>query len=117
MRDFVYLKDLVQFLCSLMDSPIKNGIYNFGTGRARSFNDLVSAVFKSMAVRKKVTYIDMPAKIKDRYQYWTQAEMNKLLGERPNLTFHSLEEGIDDYVKFIPYPEEDIIKDQLQNRY
>jgi ADP-L-glycero-D-manno-heptose 6-epimerase len=101
LRDFVYVKDVVRVMIELAD-PEKfgsSGIYNLGTGKARSFLDLVNATFKAMNVPSKVEFIDMPESIKDQYQYYTQAEMGKLHSVLQGFEFTSLEEGVRDYVQ------------------
>lgn len=101
LRDFVYVKDVVRVMIELAD-PEKSGasgIYNLGTGKARSFLDLVHATFKAMDVPAKVEFIEMPESIKDQYQYYTQAEMKKLHSVLPGFEFTSLEEGVRDYVQ------------------
>lgn len=101
LRDFVYVKDVVRVMLELAD-PDKSafsGIYNLGTGQARSFLDLVNATFKSMNIPSKVEFIDMPESIRNQYQYYTQAEMVKLHVAIPGFEFMSLEDGVRDYVQ------------------
>jgi ADP-L-glycero-D-manno-heptose 6-epimerase len=106
LRDFVYVKDLLSVMYWIIESIIsskwglnKNGLYNVGTGQARSFFDLVNVVFKSLNEKPKVNFIDMPEHIRDRYQYYTSANINKLRNAGYINPFFSIEEGIDDYVK------------------
>ena len=101
LRDFVYVKDIVEAMWLLMSTEHNgvNGIYNFGTGEARSFKDLVAATFKAMDKPEKIEYIEMPENLKDQYQYYTQANMQKLSKALPDFRFHSLEEGVKDYVQ------------------
>ncbi len=101
LRDFVYVKDIVDAMWMLMSTEHKgvNGIYNLGTGTARSFKDLVKATFKGMDKEENIEYIEMPAALKDQYQYYTQAEMSKFQNVFPEFKFHTLEEGVEDYVK------------------
>ncbi|MAX66578.1 MAG: ADP-glyceromanno-heptose 6-epimerase [Halobacteriovoraceae bacterium] len=101
LRDFVYVKDVVDAMWLLMSSEHNgiNGIYNLGTSQARSFKDLVSATFKAMGKEENIEYIEMPETIKNQYQYYTQAQMKKFQNAFPDFKFHSLEEGVDDYVK------------------
>jgi ADP-L-glycero-D-manno-heptose 6-epimerase len=75
-----------------------SGIYNVGTGKARSFNDLVNATFSALDQPTQIEYIDMPEDIRDTYQYFTEAEMNKIRSAGYSQPFYSLEEGIKDYV-------------------
>lgn len=101
LRDFIYVKDAVRVMIELAD-PEKcgsSGIYNLGTGKARSFLDLIEATFKAMSVPSKIEFIDMPEAIRDQYQYYTQAEMNKLQAVIPDFQFTALEEGVRDYVQ------------------
>lgn len=104
MRDFVYVKDaanvVVHFLnAALSNKPAPNGIYNIGTGKARSFKDLATAVMTSMGKTPHITYIDMPADLQGKYQYFTEANMTKLNAAGYVTTFTSLEDGVRDYVQ------------------
>lgn len=99
LRDFIYVKDICSVICYMMDNPDISGLFNLGTGKARSFNDLVLATFDAMGVEPVIEYIDMPESIRDKYQYYTQAEMNKLRAFGYKDSFYSLEEGITDYVQ------------------
>lgn len=101
LRDFIYIRDVANILihtCSLDSLP--SGIYNVGTGVARSFNDLVSYVFESLAMRKSVQYVDMPDHIKKFYQNFTQADISRL-SQLYGGKFTHLEEGVNDYAKVI----------------
>jgi ADP-L-glycero-D-manno-heptose 6-epimerase len=103
LRDFIYVKDILKVCYWLMENfqtlNLPSGLYNLGTGRARSFEDLVKAVFASLGKPAKIKYIDMPQDIRDKYQYFTEAEMQKLTGAGYHEPFYSLENGIGDYVK------------------
>ncbi|GHM99338.1 ADP-L-glycero-D-manno-heptose-6-epimerase [Cytophagales bacterium WSM2-2] len=99
MRDFVYVKDVVDVCMFLMHHRKNSGIYNLGSGKARTFLDLVKAVFKAMGKEEKIEFIDTPADIRDKYQYFTEANMQKLNAIGYSKPFHSLEEGTEDYVK------------------
>ena len=99
LRDFIYVKDVVDVLYFMMQQSPGNGLYNLGTGRARTFNDLVRSTFRAMDREEQIEYIDTPEDIRERYQYFTEAVMDKLRNAGYNQTFHSLEEGIDDYVR------------------
>jgi ADP-L-glycero-D-manno-heptose 6-epimerase len=101
MRDFVYVKDVTEVLYFLMHhrKSADSGIYNLGSGTARSFLDLVSAVFDAMEIEKDISFIDTPADIRDKYQYFTEAEMEKLRSIGYPHPFTPLEEGIKDYVR------------------
>lgn len=100
LRDFVYVKDVVRVMIELAnnDKAEFSGIYNLGTGKARSFLDLMNATFKAMGKDPQVKFIDMPESIRGQYQYYTQAEMGKLMTALPEFEFSSLEEGVSDYV-------------------
>lgn len=101
LRDFIYVKDVVGAMIELAD-PEKaehSGIYNLGTGVARSFLDLTKATFKSMGIAPNIEFIDMPEALRGQYQYYTQAEVAKLMNALPGFEFTSLEEGISDYVQ------------------
>jgi ADP-L-glycero-D-manno-heptose 6-epimerase len=99
MRDFVYVKDLVNILIWFMQNKPTSGIYNLGTGKARTFLDLVNAVFDAVNIEPKIEFIDTPLDIRDKYQYFTQANMVKTIGTGYKKQFFSLEEGVNDYVK------------------
>lgn len=104
MRDFVYVKDaanvVVHFLnAALSSKPAPNGIYNIGTGKARSFKDLATAVMTGMGKTPHITYIDMPVDLQGKYQYFTEASMTKLFAAGYVTPFTSLEDGVKDYVQ------------------
>lgn len=99
LRDFVYVKDLVDVLYFTYRNKIRNGIYNLGSGKARTFLDLANAAFKALNKEPKIEFIDTPADIRDKYQYFTEANMQKLVNEGYNKPFTSLEEGVEDYVR------------------
>ncbi len=104
LRDFVYVKDVAEVMAfflqaALRKQPLANDIYNLGTGQARSFKELASNVMTSMGREPHITYIDMPADLQGKYQYFTQAEMGKLRQAGYDKPFTSLEDGISDYVK------------------
>ena len=99
-RDFIYVKDLVKVCHWLMDrQPEPNGLYNLGTGRARTFLDLATATFRAMDREPDISFIDTPADIRDKYQYFTEADMSKLRAAGYTAPFLTLEEGVADYVK------------------
>ncbi|MBN1931461.1 MAG: ADP-glyceromanno-heptose 6-epimerase [Desulfobacterales bacterium] len=97
-RDFVYVKDCVDLIGWLLENPGVNGLFNVGTGQARNWNDLAHAVFKAMKVPGKIEYIEMPQTLRDRYQYFTQAAMEKLAVAGCPLGFSSLEAAVGDYI-------------------
>ncbi|MCB0568638.1 MAG: ADP-glyceromanno-heptose 6-epimerase [Phaeodactylibacter sp.] len=98
-RDFVYVKDVVEVLYWLWKHSPGNGLYNLGAGQARSFLDLAANTFHAMGLEPNISFIDTPEDIRDTYQYFTEADMGKLRKAGYNKAFHSLEQGIDDYVK------------------
>jgi len=99
MRDFVYVKDLIDVCIFFMHHRKNSGIYNLGSGRARTFKDLVTSTFNAMGKPADISYIDTPEDIRDKYQYFTQANMSKMRSIGFTRPFTSLEDGIDDYVK------------------
>ena len=98
-RDFIYVKDIVRVIDWLLTDAPASGIYNLGTGEARSFNDLIRAVFKAMDRPARIEYIDMPEDLRETYQYFTQAPMQKLKNAGYRSDFYSLEAGVADYVR------------------
>ena len=98
LRDFVYVKDVIDILYFAFSSSLSNGIYNLGSGKARSFLDLAKAVFKTLGKEPTIEFIDTPIDIRDKYQYFTQANMSKLVKEGYTKKMTSLEDGVDDYV-------------------
>lgn len=98
-RDFVYVKDVVNVLFFLLVSKKHSGIYNLGTGQARTFLDLTKATFNALNKEPIISFIDTPADIRQKYQYFTQANMDKLMGIGFTAPFFSLEEGVRDYVQ------------------
>ena len=99
MRDFIYVKDAVDMTLYFLDKPDVNGIYNIGTGKARTWNDLVTAVFNAMDKPVNIEYIDMPQHLLGKYQNFTEAKMDKLKEAGYTKAITSLEEGVEDYVK------------------
>jgi len=97
-RDFIYVKDIVSVCLFLMHNRKNSGIYNLGSGTARTFNDLANAVFSSLNKESLIEYIDTPEDIRDKYQYFTEANMSKLKGIGYSKPFTSLEDGIKEYV-------------------
>lgn len=100
LRDFIYVKDLVEvcyFFYRQRTAP--SGLYNVGTGLARPFWDLATLTFKAMDLSPRILFVDTPEDIRATYQYFTEAKMDKLRAAGYNLPFHSLEEGVDDYVR------------------
>jgi ADP-L-glycero-D-manno-heptose 6-epimerase len=103
-RDFIYVKDIAQWIGNIIERPITSGIYNMGTGEARTWLDLASAVFRAMKVEMAIDWIDIPTDIRKQYQYFTEATMDRLRNEM-NATVHwPLEAGIQDYVQHYLQP-------------
>jgi ADP-L-glycero-D-manno-heptose 6-epimerase len=98
MRDFVYVKDCVDVMWWLLEHPEINGIFNLGTGNARTWNDLIQSLFSAMKMKPMIEYFDMPPEIRDQYQYLTEAKMDKLRATGCPVNFHPLEEAVQDYV-------------------
>ncbi|MDZ4321805.1 MAG: ADP-glyceromanno-heptose 6-epimerase [Phenylobacterium sp.] len=99
LRDFVYVRDVAEVVAWLAGNPQVNGVYNLGSGQARSFADMANAVFAAAGRAPDIDYIPMPPAIRDRYQYFTQAEMSRLRQAGYEAPFTSLEDGIGDYVR------------------
>jgi ADP-L-glycero-D-manno-heptose 6-epimerase len=99
MRDFVYVKDCLDVLAWLLDHPEACGIFNVGTGKARTWNDLAGAVFAALDREACIEYIEMPEAIRGQYQYFTEARLDKLRACGCPVVFRSLEETIDDYIR------------------
>jgi ADP-L-glycero-D-manno-heptose 6-epimerase len=99
LRDFVYVKDVIKVCAWLMEHQPASGLYNLGTGQARSFEDLVKATYAGLDLVANIQYIDMPVDIRDKYQYFTEANMAKLRAAGYTAPFYSLEEGVGDYVR------------------
>jgi len=105
LRDFIYVKDVNAVCYWLMETAVaragtfNNGIYNLGTGMARTFNDLTKSTFAAMDLEPRIEYIDIPADIRDKYQYFTEAAMGKLREAGYSSEFYTLEKGVDDYVR------------------
>jgi len=98
LRDFIYVKDLVDVILFLMEKQPEPGLYNLGTGQARTFVDLVNATFSALKVKPVIEFIDTPEDIRDKYQYFTEANMTKLRNAGYTWPFTSLEDGVEDYV-------------------
>jgi ADP-L-glycero-D-manno-heptose 6-epimerase len=105
MRDFIYVKDAVDIVCKLANANI-SGIYNVGTGEANSWNELSRAIFKAMNVEENIEYIPMPEILQGKYQYFTEADMDKTLRVIGRHDFYSLDDAVSDYVQ--NYLQEDV---------
>ena len=99
LRDFVYVKDAAAAVVHFLQHPAHSGIYNIGTGQARAFKDLATAVMSSMNRTPSITYIDMPQDLHGKYQYFTEANVGRLRAAGFNTPFRTLEEGVRDYVQ------------------
>ena len=106
LRDFVYVKDLLKVIDWMAEAMLakswknsNNGLYNLGTGKARSFYDLAAASFKGLDIAPNIEFIDMPLDLRETYQYFTEANMQKLRNAGYSNHFYTLEEGVDDYVR------------------
>ena len=98
LRDFIHVEDVVKVCCWLMQQQPASGLYNVGTGVARSFNDQVKAIFHALELQPHIEYIDTPEDIREKYQYFTEADMHKLRDAGYTAPFKSLEEGVTGYV-------------------
>lgn len=99
LRDFVYVKDICRVIMWLLKNPNVKGLFNVGTGRAQSFAELAEAIFHAMDLDSNITYIDMPEQLREKYQYYTKAEMQHLKDWGYDKPFMNLEEGTKDYVQ------------------
>lgn len=99
LRDFIYVKDLCKVILFMMDHPEINGLFNLGTGQARSFYDLCKNTFEAMDKAVNIKFVDMPETLRPKYQYYTQATMEKLRKAGYTAPFYTLEEGVRDYVQ------------------
>jgi ADP-L-glycero-D-manno-heptose 6-epimerase len=99
MRDFIYVKDAVNMTLHFLEKKNINGLFNVGSGQARTWNDLVTALFKAMEKPVNIEYIDLPDHLADKYQYFTEANLSKIKNAGYKKETTSLENGINDYVK------------------
>ena len=100
-RDFIYIKDVIEVMYHLFQNPDITGIYNIGTGKARSWEALAKAMFVALGKTPRIEYIDMPEGLRDKYQYFTQADMRRLKNAGCGINFHTLEESIKDYMEYL----------------
>jgi ADP-L-glycero-D-manno-heptose 6-epimerase len=98
-RDFVYVKDCIDVMWWLIENEEVNGIFNLGTGTARTWNDLANAAFSALGQESNIEYVDMPEVLQGQYQYFTEASMKRLKEAGYTAPFRTLEEGIKDYVQ------------------
>ncbi|MCE1201470.1 MAG: ADP-glyceromanno-heptose 6-epimerase [Bacteroidia bacterium] len=99
LRDFVYVKDVARVILFMMQQKPDSGLYNLGTGHARAFLDLANATFTAMGKQPKIEFVDTPEDIRDKYQYFTEADMTKIRAAGYSEPFTELEKGIEDYVR------------------
>jgi ADP-L-glycero-D-manno-heptose 6-epimerase len=99
LRDFIYVKDVIEVIYFFLNYRKNSGIYNLGTGKARTFLDLTRSTFKAMDVPENIEFTDTPVDIRDKYQYFTEANMAKLKSIGYSRAFTTLEDGVEDYVK------------------
>ena len=100
-RDFVYVKDVVDIVYYFLENSNKRGIFNLGTGKAHSWNELANALFSALGLKPKVEYIDMPEVLRGKYQYFTEADLTKLRNAECNHNFFKLEDSVKDYVGYL----------------
>ena len=98
LRDFIWVGDCVSVMLWLLDHPNVNGLFNLGTGQARSFKDLISAMYRALSAEPKLEYVDMPEKIRGQYQYFTESKVDNLRRAGYNAGFTPLEDGVKRYV-------------------
>ena len=98
LRDFIYVKDVISVCQFLMEDAPESGIYNLGSGKARTFLDLTKNTFKALDIEPAISFVDTPEDIRDKYQYFTEADMSKLIAAGYKKPFSTLEEGVSDYV-------------------
>jgi ADP-L-glycero-D-manno-heptose 6-epimerase len=99
MRDFIFVKDAVDMTLFFLDKKDKNGLYNVGSGKARTWNDLVTAIFKALDKPVNIEYIELPEHLVEKYQYFTEAKLEKIKKAGYANSISSLEDGVTDYVK------------------
>jgi ADP-L-glycero-D-manno-heptose 6-epimerase len=98
-RDFVYVRDCIDMMLWLYDHPAVSGLFNIGSGTARSFADLAAAVFRALGKEPRIDFVDTPVEIRDKYQYFTEARMERLRAAGYAKPATSLEDGVSDYVR------------------
>ncbi|MDR1942328.1 MAG: ADP-glyceromanno-heptose 6-epimerase [Endomicrobium sp.] len=100
-RDFVYIKDVVDAMYFLLKNPSKTGIFNLGTGKARTWNDIAKSMFASAGKKENIEYVDMPDYLKPKYQYFTQAKIDNLVNAGYTKPFAELEDSVKDYCGYL----------------
>ena len=98
-RDFLYIKDAIKATLFFLDRPEVGGVFNVGTGIARSWNDVARAMFSALEREPRITYVDMPEQLQKQYQNFTEADISKLRGAGYSEQFTSLEEAVEDYLR------------------
>ena len=99
LRDFIYVRDCADVVAWLLKTPSVSGLFNLGTGKARTFSDLARAMFAALNRKPNIVYVDMPAELRDKYQYFTEARMERLRAAGYATPFTSIEDGVSDYVQ------------------
>jgi ADP-L-glycero-D-manno-heptose 6-epimerase len=99
LRDFIYVRDVCRVIMFFINNPDKSGLFNVGTGRARSFNELAVGVFAALGIQPNIEYVEMPEHLKDRYQYYTEAKTDKLRSTGYTDPFMDISEGAEDYIR------------------
>ncbi len=100
-RDFIYVKDAVEMVYYFLENPAQKGIYNIGTGKASTWNELAEALFEGLGIKTNIEYIDMPEILRDKYQYFTEADLAKTVGSGLRHKFFTLKEAVKDYVNYL----------------
>jgi len=100
-RDFIYIKDALEVVCYFIEHPDKNGIFNVGTGKARTWNELARALFKALGLSPDIEYIDMPKELREQYQYYTEADLRKLRSAGCEYEFADINDTVKDYVGYL----------------
>ena len=103
-RDFIYVKDVLEMVWNVYDLKPESALYNVGTGKARTFQDLGTSTFSALGLEPNIEYIDMPIDLREKYQYFTEADMSKWINAKLPLPATSLEEGVKDYIQYYLNP-------------
>ena len=103
-RDFIYVKDVLEMVWNVYELKPESALYNVGTGKARTFKDLGDATFAALGLESNIEYIDMPIDLREKYQYFTEADMSKWINAKLPLPATSLEEGVKDYIQYYLNP-------------
>jgi len=98
-RDFIFVKDVLQMVWNVFELKPESGLYNVGTGKARTFQDLGLSTFAALGLQSNIEYIDMPIDLQEKYQYFTEADMSKWIAANLPLPATSLEDGVKDYIQ------------------